>query len=177
MSRKGVYKVPTNTGNGQTVNATKIGSNFPNNGTGIAIDGNDVYRIEEVSGNKMVRVLNKSTGATLRTFRVDFNYYPRGIAIDGNDLIAIYFQYSPARLRWYNKNTSNNQTATHTKEIRLTGDRRGVSGLSVFDKNIYVTNTYDDTIIVIDKNTGKLLETHNAPSSLNKIYGIATYVG
>ena len=122
-NRKGLFRVPVNTADGQSVNATKIGNNFPNNGGGVAIDGDDVYRAEEVSGNELVRVLNKSTGVTSRTFRLDYNYYPRGIAIDGDELIAIHFQYAPPKLRWYNKNTSNNQTATRTKEIRLPGSR------------------------------------------------------
>ena len=43
-------------------------------------------------------------------------------------------------------------------------------------------NTFDHTIIAIDKNTAdgqtaRALETHNVPSSLRKIYGIATFAG
>ena len=179
----GVFRVPINTNDGQSVNPTQIGSNFPNSGQGLAIDGNDLYRIEEVfTGNEVVRVLNKSTGSVSRTFRLDFSYGPRGIGIGGNDLIVIHTQYSPARLIWYDKNTANNRTATRTKEIRLPGSRGGVQDISVFDNKIYVTNTTDNNIIVIDKNTANgqtatALETHNVPSSLRDIYGIATYMG
>ena len=181
-NRKAAFKVPINTGDGESVNATKIGSNFANNGLGIAIDGNDAYRIEEVSGNELIRVFNKNTGSTSRTFRLDWNHYGRGIAIDGDDLIVVYFQNSPARLRWYNKNTSNNRSATHTKEIRLPGSRSGVHDITFFDNKIYVTNTTDNNIIVIDKNTengqrATALETHDVPASLRDIYGIATYIG
>ena len=163
----------------QSVNATQI-ARFSFNGFGIAIDGNDGYTIENTARNEQIRVFNKNTGATLRTFRLDWNYYGRGIAIDGDDIIVVHIQddVNYARLRWYNKNTPNNRNATFTKEIRLPGTRLGFHDIKVLKDYIYLTNITDNKIIVIDKNTengqtAKVIETHNVPSSLQDIYGIA----
>ena len=184
-NRRGVYRVPRDTGNSQSVNATRIGY-FRNIGLGIAIDGNSVYRVEEVSGNEQIRVFDKSTGSTIRTFRLDVNFYARGIAIDGDDLIVLLTRPGANRqeLRWYNKNARG--TANHTREITLPGQRyRYYYDLTVFGGMIYVT--YHGTtnprlrspglILMINIETGVVEKTYSIPASLSPMYAFTMVIG
>lgn len=168
--RKRVYRVPRATGNGQSVNATLLHSTSTVS-TGIAIDGNDGYSMESVSGNRQIRVFNKSTGATRRTFRINHNS-GHGIAIDGDDLVVlVFFSVNDQRLRWYNKNTRNGQTASHTKEVRL--QRYNLvfyHDLAIFGRTLFVTlvdrsGQTDNKIITIDIDTGSVIQTYSVPSS------------
>ena len=185
--RKRVYRVPRATGNGQSVNATLLHSSV-NVCSGIVIDGNDGYSFEHPTGNEQIRVFNKSTGATIRTFRLNFSAYGAGIAIDGDDLIVLVnYSSSNQRLRWYNKNTANRRTANHTKEVRLQRYTRGAyNDLAIFDRTLFITlvdrygNT-DGKIITIDINTGSVIQTYSVPSSFfpgtnQDIYGITVVV-
>ena len=176
--RKDVYRVPRGTGDGQSVNGTKI-SSFAYNGGGIVIDGNDAYREEEGSQSAQIRVFNKSTGATRRTFRIDFSRWARGLAIDGDDLIVLLVRSNVTgqHLRWYDKRTANGQIATHTREVRLPNTNKQYMDITIFDGKIFVTNSTSKTITSIDIKTGAVVETYNVPSSLSGMYGIVMQVG
>lgn len=186
-----VNKVPWDTGNGQSVNATLV-QTF-SRGSGIVIDGNDGYRLEDTSrsspSGQQIRVFNKSTGATVRTFRLNYTGYGGGIAIDGDDLIVqVYYSFRDQRLRWYNKNTANGVTASHTREVRLRRYARGAySDLAIFDRTLFITltdryGTTDGKIITIDIDTGAVIHTYSVPSSFypgnnQDMFGITVAVG
>ena len=186
--RKRFYRVPRSTGNGQSVNATLVHT-FVNTASGIVIDGNDGYRLEHPSGNKQIRVFNKSTGATIRTFRLNFSVGGNGIAIDGDDLIVLVsFSSTNHRLRWYNKKTANGQTASHTKEISLRSfNLIAYNDLAVFRRTLFITmldrsGRDDNKITTIDIDTGAVIQTYSVPSSFfasnsHRMYGITVEVG
>ena len=115
-NRDRIYRVPLHTSDGQSVNATQI-ARFSFNGFGIAIDGNDGYTIENTARNEQIRVFNKNTGATLRTFRLDWNYYGRGIAIDGDDIIVVHIQDDVNYARRSDGTTKTRQT-TRTPHLQ-----------------------------------------------------------
>lgn len=169
--RKRVYRVPRDTGNGQSVDGTQVGS-FAHTGTGIVIEGNDAYRVEDGPQSKQIRVFNKSTGSTNRTFRIDIPSRARGIAIDGDDLIVLIWRQNRMYLRWYNKSTSNGSIANNTREVALPNNGLQFYDLAVFDKKIFVTHTRNKTITTIDIETGSVVATYTLPSSLRGMYGI-----
>lgn len=187
--RRNVYRVPHRTGNGRTVNATQIG--VYGNGGGLAIDGNDMYRLEDArssSTNIQVRVFDKTTGVTKRTFFLDFRQYGRGIVIDGDDIIVqVTYSRGNQWLRWYNKNTRNRARASYTRQIRLPiNSRISFNDLEVFDRTLFVTQTdvFGSTIariLTIDIDTGSVIKNYSVPSSLisgnnEDMYGITAVV-
>lgn len=186
-NRRRVYRVPLGTGNGLSVDATQVGY-YGFNGSGIFIDGNDGYRFEHPDGNEQIRVFNKSTGAIIRTFRLNFSAFGGGIAIDGDDLIVLVnYSSSDQRLRWYNKNTANRRTANHTREIRLQNNiRTSFNDLAIFDRTLLITETdrygmINSKIVTIDIDTGAVIQTYSVPSSFypgfnQDMYGITVAV-
>ena len=176
--RRRVYKVSRTTGNGQSVNGTHI-ARYQYNGGGIVIDGNNAYRAEEGPTGAQIRVFNKSTGATIRTFRLDIYRWARGLAIDGDDLIVCMVRsgITGQHLRWYNKNTLNGRIATHTKQVSLPTTSRQYEDITFFDKKLFVANSTNKTITVLDVRTGNVLTTYTLPSTFNGMYGITIFVG
>lgn len=168
---KRFYRVPRGTGNGLSIDGTQIGS-FAYSGTGIVIDGNDAYRIENGPQGRQIRVFNKSTGSTNRTFRLDLPGNGRGIAIDGDDLIVLTWRQNRHYLRWYNKNTSNGSIANNTREVALPNNGLYNYDIAVFDKKVFVTHYRNKTITAIDIETGTVVATYTLPSSLPGMYGI-----
>ena len=175
--RKRVFRVPRGTGNGLSVDGTQIGG-FVDVGSGIVIEGNDVYRAEEGRQSAQIKVFNKSTGAPRRTFRLDFPRWARGIAIDGDDLIVLIARSGVNRqhLRWYNKTTRNGTIANHTREVQLPNRYLAYSDIVVFNKKIFVTHYQTKTIIAIDIETGNVVATYTLPTSLPGMYGITMEV-
>lgn len=171
--RRRLYRVPIDTGDGQSVNGTEI-RNFSANGTGIVIDGNNGYRAEGSSSRGRIRVFNKSDGSDIRTFNINVTQYLRGLAIDGDDLIVLIVRTAVTgqHLRWYDKNTANNQTANHTRELRLPNTNKQYQDIAVFDGKIFLANSVANTITSIDIETGAVIETYSLSSSLSNLYGL-----
>lgn len=171
-------KVPINTGNGQTVTASRVG-NLSLTPSGLVVEGDNLYMSLSGGSNQNYRILivNKSNGSTVRDFRINWKRQPGGMAIHGNDLIVLITPASGGQsLRWYNKNTANGGTATHTREVSLPNTNRGYQDIFVLGNNIFVTNFSARTITKMDIDTGKVVATYTVPSSLPAMYGITVVV-
>ena len=167
-----LYRVPINTGDQETADFEKINNvnlkGYP------AVDGDSLYLLSNTTGNRTIKVVNKSNASTIKSFRINVNVGCRGIAIDGDDLIVLVSDNNTSghKLRWYNKNTANGRTATHTREVSLPNKYLGYFDIAVFNNQIFITPG-GNTIRTIDIETGNFIATYTAPSSFQTLRGIA----
>ena len=168
-------RVPLDTGNGQTVTATRINNNVSLDTEGMDVDGNSLYLLISATGNRnrTIREINKSNASTIKSFTIDTNTFCRGLAVHGDDLIVLVTPTSGGQvLRWYDKKTANAQVANHTREVSLPNTNRSYQDIAVLGNNIFVTNAGARTITKIDIETGTVVETYTVASSLPAMYGI-----
>lgn len=165
-------RVPISTGNGQTATAESINDEVNLDGYPAVAD-DSLYLLSNTTGNRTIKVVNKSNASTLKSFSINVNVTCRGIAIDGDDLIVLVSDSNTSghKLRWYNKNTANGRTATHTREVRLPNRSGGYWDIAVFNNQIFITA--GKTIRTIDIETGNVVATYTLPSSLPNMIGIA----
>lgn len=181
-----LLRVPVNTGNGQTVNASRINDSVRLDAAGVDVDGDSLYLLSNTSGNRTIKAINKSNAATIKSFRISEDRFCGGLAIDGDDLIVLVrgpgTQDSEQYLRWYNKNTANGGIATHTKQVDLPAPNSPrnfywhYGDIAVLGNKLFLTNARAKTITSIDIETGKVLATYTLPSSLPAMYGITIVV-
>lgn len=171
-------RVPINTGDGQTVTASKI-NDVSLDASGMAVDGDSLHLFKHAARNEndKILVINKSNASTIKEFSLNVNIDGGALAIHGDDLIVLV---TPSRggqsLRWYDKNTANGGTATHTREVTLPNTNRSYRDITVFDNKVYLTNISSKTITSIDIEKGTVVATYSLPSSLPGMHGITIVV-
>lgn len=171
-----LLRVPINTGNGQSATATRINSEVSLDGSP-AVEGNSLYLLlNPNSGSRTIKVVNKSNASTLKSFSIAVNVVCRGIAIHGDDLIVNVTGTTGRgqKLQWYNKNTANGATATHTREVDLS---KTYLDIAVLGDTLYLTDGSGKTITTMDIETGEIIATYTLPSSLPGMGGITIGVG
>ena len=143
---------------------------------------NSLYLLSNTSGNRTIKVINKSNASTLREFRINVDIACGGLAIHGDDLIVLVngpaSQDRGQKLQWYNKNTANGGIATHTREVSLPNPDSPRNSywhygdITAFDNKVFVTLGDAKDIISIDIETGTVISTYSLPSSLPSMVGI-----
>lgn len=173
-----LLRVPINTGNGQSVTATRINSDINLDAGGMDVEGDSLYLMSSGDRNRdgTIKVVNKSDASTIKSFNIAVNVVCRGMAIHGDDLIVnvVGSTGSGQKLQWYDKNTANGATATHTREVSLS---KTYLDIAVLGNTLYLTDGSGKTITTMDIETGEIIATYTLPSSLPGMGGITIGVG